>query len=67
LNQTSRVFGFIAERACLACGQRRALTTGQQQHQLSHEDAREMASAEGKIETMLPCPTIYLKDIRTEK
>jgi hypothetical protein len=44
--------------ACSACGQRKALTTGQQQHQLGHEDVREMASAEGKSETMLPTPHI---------
>ena len=41
----------------LACGQRRALTTGKHQHQRELNDARERASAEGKIETMSPYPT----------
>ena len=54
---TSRVFEFIAERTCLACGQRRALTTGKHQHQRELNDDRERASAEGKIETMSPYPT----------
>jgi len=49
---------FIAERTCLACGQRRALTTGQHQYQRYPNDASESASAEEKIETRLPYATI---------
>jgi len=49
---------FIAERTCLACGQRRALTTGQHQYQRDPNDASESASAEEKIEMMLTHATI---------
>jgi hypothetical protein len=56
------VWGFdlhMAEWGYLACGQHRALTTGKHQHQLDLKDVRETASAEGKIETMLPYPTHF--------
>jgi hypothetical protein len=40
---------------------RTALTTGKHQHQRELNDARERASAEGKIETMSPYPTDEFK------